>query len=71
MKIETVDLIPRAELRGFLNHIRNRIYIFIGIFTLGFIFGYPLSEEIINWFLESDGFKPDAVSYTHLRAHET
>ena len=50
MKSEAADLIPRAELRGFLNHIRNRIYIFTGIFTLGFIIGYPLSEEIIKWF---------------------
>ncbi|MCP2507259.1 MAG: twin-arginine translocase subunit TatC [Candidatus Thalassarchaeaceae archaeon] len=70
MKSETVDLIPRAELRGFLNHIRNRIYIFTGIFTLGFIFGYPLSEEIINWFLESDGFKPDEVEIIILQPME-
>ncbi|MFQ3344188.1 MAG: sec-independent protein translocase protein TatC [Candidatus Thalassarchaeaceae archaeon] len=70
MENEVFDLIPRAELRGFINHFKKRIYIFTSIFVFGFIIGYPVSRIIIEWLIESDGFKPDNVEIIILQPME-
>ncbi len=70
MKFENYDLIPRAELRGFINYFKKRAYLYVTIFTFGFIVGYPISGEIIEWFLESDRYKPDGVQIIILQPME-
>ena len=70
MSSETFDLFPRAEVRGFIQHLRDRLYLFLFIFTTGFIVGYPLSEEIIELLLNADGFKPEGVQIIILQPME-
>ena len=64
------DIIPRAELREFIQHLQNRSYAFTIIFIVGFLIGYPISEEIIEWLLNSEGYKPDDVEIIILQPME-
>ena len=70
------DLLPRAELRGLIGHLRSRAFLLVTIFGVGFIGGYPLAGRAIEILLDSSDYRPDgveviilhpmAVSYTHL-----
>ena len=37
------DIIPRAEMREFIQHLQDRSYGFTIIFIVGFLIGYPIS----------------------------
>ena len=37
---------------------------------VGFLIGYPISEEIIEWFLGSEGYKPSNVEIIILQPME-
>ena len=70
MEKKNLDMIPRAEMRGFIQHLQNRAYAFVTVFTMGFVIGYPISEEIIEWFLSTEGYKPSNVQIIILQPME-
>ena len=57
-------------MREFIQHLQNRSYAFTIIFILGFLIGYPISEEIIEWLLRSEGYKPSNVEIIILQPME-
>jgi len=64
------DLLPRAELRGLISHLRKRAYILVGVFFFGFLGGFPASGEAIEWLLESSSYRPDGVEIVILSPME-
>ena len=44
---ESLDMLPRAELRAIFAHLQGRAALLIGVFVLGFVAGYPLAEVMI------------------------
>ncbi len=70
MEDKLKDLIPRAEIRAFMQYLQNRAYVFVSVFSIGFLLGYPISEEIIEWFLNSEGYKPNNVQIIILQPME-
>ena len=51
------DLLPRAELRGLIGHLRSRAFLLVAIFGVGFIGGYPLAGRAIEILLDSSDRK--------------
>ncbi len=64
------DLLPRAELRGLIAHLRRRAYILVGVFFFGFLGGFPASGEVIEWLLDSSSYRPDGVEIVILHPME-
>ena len=50
------DLIPRAELRGLVGHLRKRLLVLSGALLIGFIAGFPASGEAIELLLGSSSY---------------
>ena len=48
--------------------VRGRLY--IAVFSLGFVMGYPLAEEVIEWLLNADGYVPEDVEIIILQPLE-
>ena len=57
-------------LRGLLEFLEFRGRLYIAVFTLGFVLGYPLAEEVIEWLLDSDGYVPEGVEIVILQPLE-
>ena len=70
MEFAQGDLLPRAELRGLIGHVRRRLFLLLAIFCIGFIGGYPLSGRIIEALLDSTAYKPDNVEVVILHPME-
>ena len=64
------DLVPMAEFVGLVNYLKRRLTIFIGVFLIGMVLGYPLSENIIDWLLNADGYLPSGVTIIILQPME-
>ena len=64
------DLLPRAELRGLIEHLRGRALLLVAIFGVGFIGGYPLAGRAIEMLLESSSYRPDGVEVIILHPME-
>lgn len=64
------DLVPMAEFVGVINYLKRRLTIFIGVFLIGMVLGYPLSENIIDWLLNADGYLPSGVTIIILQPME-
>lgn len=64
------DLLPRAELRGLIGHLRTRVFLLIAIFGVGFIGGYPLAGRAIEILLDSSEYRPDGVEVIILHPME-
>lgn len=64
------DLLPRAELRGLISHLRSRAFLLITIFGVGFICGYPLAGRAIEILLDSSDYRPDGVEVIILHPME-
>ncbi len=64
------DILPRAELRGLIGHIRSRVLVLVAIFGVGFIGGYPLSGRVIEMLLESSAYRPENVEVVILHPME-
>ena len=63
------DIIPMAEFVNLIKYLKKRLTVLVGMFILGLGIGYPISGDIISWFLQANGYLPDdveSVSYTHL-----
>lgn len=57
-------------MREFIQHLQDRSYGFTIIFIVGFLIGYPISEEIIELLLGSEGYKPSNVEIIILQPME-
>ena len=55
------DIIPMAEFVNLIKYLKKRLTLLVGIFILGLGIGYPLSGDIISWFLQANGYLPDDV----------
>jgi len=64
------DLLPRAELRGLISHLRSRAFLLVAIFGVGFIGGYPLAGRAIEILLDSSDYRPDGVEVIILHPME-
>jgi len=64
------DLIPMAEFVGLVNYLKGRLTLLIGIFLIGMTLGYPFSEDVINWLLNTDGYLPSEVTIIILQPME-
>ena len=51
-------------------HLDRRRKLYLGVFTLGFVVGYPIGGEVIQWLLESEGYVPDGVEVIILQPLE-
>jgi len=66
----SADVLPRAALRGLIEHMRGRLYLLGAVFLVGFVGGYPAATEIIEWLIENDGYLPDGVHIIILQPME-
>ena len=66
----SADVLPRATLRGLIEHMRGRLYLLGAVFLFGFVGGYPAATEIIEWLIENDGYLPDGVHIIILQPME-
>ena len=66
----SADVLPRAALRGLIEHMRRRLYLLGAVFLVGFVGGYPAATEIIEWLIENDGYLPDGVHIIILQPME-
>ena len=64
------DVLPRAALRGLIEHMRRRVYLLGAVFLIGFVGGYPAATEIIEWLIENDGYLPEGVHIIILQPME-
>ena len=67
---DPVDILPRAELRGLVEHLNRRLYLLVAVFLVSFIVGYPAAEDVIEWLRHADGYKPDGVQIVILQPME-
>ena len=52
------------------SHFDRRRKLYLGVFTLGFVIGYPIGGEVIQWLLKSEGYVPDGVEVIILQPLE-
>ncbi|MAR41623.1 MAG: hypothetical protein CMA43_00340 [Euryarchaeota archaeon] len=64
------DLLPRAELRGLVSHLRKRALILSGALLIGFLAGFPAAGEAIELLLGSSSYRPDGVEIVILHPME-
>tara|TARA_B100000029_G_scaffold51468_1_gene46786 strand:- start:1901 stop:2665 length:765 start_codon:yes stop_codon:yes gene_type:complete len=70
MDLASGDVLPRAALRGLIEHMRRRFYLLVAVFLFGFVAGYPAASEIIEWLIENDGYLPEGVHVIILQPME-
>ncbi len=70
MEYSPGDMLPRAELRGLIGHIRGRLLLLIAIFLIGLVGGYPVSGRVIEALLDSTAYKPENVEVVILHPME-
>jgi sec-independent protein translocase protein TatC len=56
--------------RVLISHLDKRRKLYLGVFTMGFVAGYPIAEMIIEWLLNSDGYVPMGVEIIILQPLE-
>lgn len=67
---EGPDLLPRAEVRAIMEHLRGRASLLVGVFVIGFIAGYPMAEVMIEMLLDAPGYRPVGVEIIVLQPME-
>ena len=70
MEYSPGDMLPRAELRGLIVHIRVRLLLLTAIFLIGLVGGYPFSGRVIEALLNSTAYKPENVEVVILHPME-
>ena len=70
MEYSPGDMLPRAELRGLIGHIRGRLLLLTAIFLIGLVGGYPFSGRVIEALLNSTAYKPENVEVVILHPME-
>ena len=56
--------------RSLISHLDRRRRLYLGVFAIGFVSGYPIAEVVIEWLLDSDGFIPVGVEIIILQPLE-
>ena len=56
--------------RVLISHLDKRRKLYLGVFAIGFVAGYPIAEMIIEWLLNSDGYIPMGVEVIILQPLE-
>ena len=57
-----LELFDSRGMRRMISHLDKRRKLYLGVFAIGFVAGYPVAEMIIEWLLESDGYIPEGVA---------
>jgi sec-independent protein translocase protein TatC len=70
MEQEGRGFLDDGGLRGLLELAERRGRLYMAIFAAGFVLGFPLAEEVIEWLLDSGGFVPDGVEVIILQPLE-
>ena len=65
-----LGLIDRVGRSRLFSHLQARSKLYIAVFFVCFIGGYPAAEVIIEWLLSSDGFVPEGVEVIILQPME-
>jgi len=47
--MENLDIIPRAEMRSIVEHLKSRVRTFSILFMAALVIGYPLAERMVTW----------------------
>ncbi len=53
-----------------VSHLDSRRKLYLGVFALGFVGGFPIGGSAIDWLLESDGYVPEGVEVIILQPLE-
>ena len=61
MEQEGEGFLGEGGLRSLLELAERRGRLYMAIFGAGFVLGFPLAEQVIEWLLDSEGFVPDGV----------
>lgn len=56
--------------RHILGHLDVRRKLYLGVFSVSLVIGFPLAGMIIDWLLEADGYVPDGVQVIILQPME-
>ena len=56
--------------RVLISHLDKRRKLYLGVFAIGFVSGYPIAEMVIEWLLNSDGYIPTGVEVIILQPLE-
>ena len=56
--------------RSLISYLDERRKLYLGVFAIGFVSGYPMAELIIEWLLDSDGYIPVGVEVIILQPLE-
>ena len=56
--------------RVLISHLDKRRKLYLGVFAIGFVAGYPIAEMVIEWLLNSDGYIPVGVEVIILQPLE-
>ena len=56
--------------RVLISHLDKRRKLYLGVFAIGFVAGYPIAEMVIEWLLNSDGYIPTGVEVIILQPLE-
>ncbi len=65
-----LGLFDSGEVRSLISHLDKRRKLYLGVFAIGFVSGYPIAEMIIEWLLDSEGFIPVGVEVIILQPLE-
>jgi sec-independent protein translocase protein TatC len=65
-----LGLFDSGEVRRLISHLDKRRKLYLGVFAIGFVSGYPIAEMIIEWLLDSEGFIPVGVEVIILQPLE-
>ena len=60
--VRNADLIPRAEMRALIEHLKSRARSLSILFVMALIIGYPLAERMISWAADNAEWRPDGVA---------
>ena len=66
----TAEVLPRAAVRGLIEHMTRRLYLLVAVFMVGLIGGYPAAGDAIEWLLQAEGYLPDGVQVIILQPME-
>ena len=65
-----LGLFDSGEVRNLISHLDKRRKLYLGVFAIGFVSGYPIAEVIIEWLLDSEGYIPVGVEVIILQPLE-